>query len=407
MKYAYKAVNINGKEAEGVVEARDKKTALLTLRDRSLFPTELKEVKPMSALNIDIGSSKIPKKALGVFCSQFATILKAGVPTAQALGIIAEQTEHKRLKAILFTVNEDIQKGFTLSQAIGQHQKSFPDILVSMIEAGEASGTLDTSLERLALQFDKENKLREKVKAAVTYPIIVGSLAVLIVVALMIFVVPLFVSIFAQMQAELPPLTKAILAISDFIRNQWPLIICFIALLVLLWKTYKRSATGRMQLDKIKLRLPIFGKISLKLLAAQFSRTLCTLISSGVPLTDSMLITGRAVSNRFAERKVEYVAEQVKEGKTLSSSFAQMQLLPNMLVQMTKIGEESGTLDYMLERTADYYEMEAESAIQRLTTLLEPLMILFVGGLVLLIALSILTPVFQMSQNVSNYMNKQ
>ncbi len=404
MKFAYKAVNITGKEIEGVIDAQAKKVALETLRERALFPTEIKEVQPMSALNVSIGSSKIPKKALCIFCQQYGTILKAGVPTAQALSIITEQTEHKKFKSLLMVVNDDIQKGFTVSQALNQHARSFPDILISMIEAGEASGTLDTSLERLAMQFEKENKLQEKVKAAITYPIIVGTLAIVIVVALLIFVVPMFVTIFAQMQAEIPPSTQFLLDLSAFIKNQWIIIICFVVFMIFAWKAYKRSSSGRLQLDKIKLRLPMLGKINLKLLSARFSRTLCTLIGSGVPLPESMRITGKAISNRFAELKVEYVSEQIKEGKTLSASFLQMQLLPTMLIQMTKIGEESGTLDYMLDKTADYYEQEAESAIQRLTALLEPMMIIFVGGLVLMIALSILMPVFSMASNMNKSM---
>ena len=405
MKFAYRAVNIAGKETEGIIDTTDKKSVLQILRDRSLFPTEISEVRQPSALNMEIGSAKIPKKALGLFCQQFATILKSGIPTAQALAIITEQTENKKLKKILLSVSEEIQKGFNLSQALSQHKKVMPDILISMVEAGEASGTLDTSFERLATQFEKDNKLRDKVKSAVTYPILVGSFAVIMVTALIVFVIPMFVSIYSQMDAELPPLTQFLINLSNFIRNQWIIIICLIVIFIFAWKSYKRSPSGRYTLDRLKFKLPLLGKINLKLLAARFARTLCTLIASGVPLPESMLITGRAVSNRFAEKKVEYVEDQVKEGKNLSASFAQMQLLPSMLIQMTKIGEESGTLDYMLDRTADYYEQEAETSIQRLATLLEPLMIIFVGLLVLVIALAILVPIFQMAQNINKKMN--
>lgn len=402
MKFSYKAVNLSGKQTEGILEATDKRSVITTLRERSLFPLEVREVPSPSVLNMEIGSSKIPKKALGLFCSQFASILKAGVPTAQALSIITEQTEHKKLKKILITVSEEIQKGFTLSQALGQHRKALPDMLISMIEAGEASGTLDLSLHRLAVQFDKENRLHDKVKSATTYPIIVGGFAIVMVIAMIIFVIPLFVSIFEQTGAPIPALTQFLINLSKFIQNQWILIICAVVLLIFAWKAYKKSEKGRYAIDRIKLRLPLIGKINLKLMAARFSRTLCTLISSGVSLPESMSITGRAISNKFAEKKVDYVEGQIKEGKTLSSSFALMGLLPNMLIQMTKIGEESGTLDYMLDRTADYYEQEAESSIQRLATMLEPMMIIFVGALVLVIALSILMPVFQMSSSINN-----
>ena len=405
MKFSYKAVNIGGKQTEGILDATDKRSVITTLRERSLFPLEVNEVPSPSVLNMEIGSSKIPKKALGLFCNQFASIIKAGIPTSQSLSIITEQTEHKKLKKILTIVNEEIQKGLTLSQALAQHKKILPDMLVSMIEAGEASGTLDLSLQRLAIQFDKENRLRDKVKSATTYPMIVGGFAIIMVTAMIIFVVPMFVSIFEQTEAPIPALTQFLIDLSMFIQSQWILILCAVALLIFGWKAYKSSAKGRYAIDRIKLRLPIIGKISLKLLAARFSRTLCTLISSGVSLPEAMLITGRAISNKFAEKKVEYVEGQVKEGKALSSSFAQMGLLPAMLIQMTKIGEESGTLEYMLDRTADYYEQEAESSIQRLATMLEPMMIIFVGGLVLVIALAILMPVFQMSSSINNKMH--
>jgi type IV pilus assembly protein PilC len=274
-----------------------------------------------------------------------------------------------------------------------------------MVEAGEASGTLDLSLYRMAVQLEKENRIRDKVKAATTYPMIVGCFAIIVVTALIVFIVPMFVSIFAQLDAKIPPVTQFLIDLSNFVKNQWILLICAVALLVFGWKSYKNSANGRYAVDRVKLKLPIIGKINIKLMAARFSRTLCTLISTGVPLPESMLITGRAISNRFAEKKVEYVEDQIKEGKTLSSAFAKMELLPSMLIQMTKIGEDTGTLDFMLERTADYYEQEAETAIQRLSTLLEPMMIIFVGGLVLVIALAILVPVFQMAQNMNKTMN--
>ncbi len=396
IKYLYKAANKAGQTIEGVIEASDEKSVIIDLRLKSLFLIELSEINPKSSLDISLGSAKIPKKALAVFCTQFASILKAGVPLTQALSIMDEQTENKKLKKILQSVAEELQRGKGLSEAFSEHEKSLPSILIEMIEAGEVSGTLDLSLERLALHFEKDHQIAKKVKSAMMYPIVVSIVTVLVVIFLLVFVVPSFMGFFEGSTAEVPGITKALIAISDAVINGWPYIIAIIFLIVVAFKLYKATKSGRLKIDTLKLKAPLIGKPMMKILAARFSRTLATLTSTGITLTQSLRITSKVVSNKLAEVKLLEVEEQIKQGKTLYASIKDANLFPSMTVHMTKIGEESGTLDQMLEKSAEYFEDEADTAITKLTTLLQPILLVVVAAIILFIMLAILLPIFSM-----------
>jgi len=400
IKYLYKAANRAGHTVEGVIEAADRKAVLFALRSKALYLLDLSEVTPRASLDINIGSGKIPKKILAVFCTQFASILKAGVPLVQALGILTEQTEHKQLQKILTTVSDELQTGKSLSEAFSAHERALPPMMIKLIEAGEMSGTLDISLQRLAVQFEKDYKLQKKVKGAMTYPIVVGVVAVLVVVFLLVFIMPTFTSIFGGMDADLPGITRFMLSVSDAVVTGWPFILGFLALFYVLFRFYKASAAGRTQLDNLKLKMPVVKKAMTRIIAARFARTLATLTASGVSLTQALRIGSKVVANKVAENKLLDIEEQIKRGVSLHAAISQETIFPKMMMHMAKIGEESGTLDEMLEKAADYFEDEAESAIEKLTTLLQPIMLVIVAVIVLLIMLSVMLPMFTLYSNV-------
>ena len=400
IKYLYKAANRAGHTVEGIIEAADRKAVLFALRAKSLYLLELSEVAQKVSLDIQIGSQKIPKKVLAVFCTQFASILKAGVPLVQALNILTEQTEHKQLQKILTTVNEELQAGKGLSESLSAHEKALPPIMIKLIEAGEMSGTLDLSLQRLAVQFEKDYKLQKKVKGAMTYPTIVGVVAVLVVIFLLVFIMPKFTAIFATLKTEMPGITKFFLSLSDFVVHDWMYILGFVALFIVLFRFYKGSAAGQMQIDGMKLKLPVVKKAMVRILAARFARTLATLTASGVSLTQSLRIASKVVSNKVAENRLIDIEEQIKRGVSLHAAISRESMFPKMMMHMTKIGEESGTLDQMLEKAADYFEDEAESAIDKLTALLQPIMLVLVAVIVLMIMLSVMLPMFSIYSSV-------
>ncbi len=400
IKYLYKAANKAGQTVEGVIEATDKKAVVYELRAKSLYLLNLSEINAKTSMEITIGSAKIPKRVLSIFCSQFSSILKAGVPLVQALTMLEEQTDHKKFKGILASVCDDLQRGKGLSESLALHERALPTIMIQMIEAGEVSGTLDLSLDRLAVTFDKDYRIARKVKSAMTYPIIVGVVAVLVVIFMLAFVIPKFVGIFASMNTELPGITKAVMGLSDFVINQWMYLLGGILLIYVLFKMFKSSEQGRLALDTFKLQFPLVKKASIRLMSARVSRTLSTLTATGIALTQSLRIASKIVNNKLAEHKLLEVEEQIKQGRSLYEAVGAAGIFPSMMMHMAKIGEESGTLDQMLERAAEYFEEEADVAVTRLTTMLQPILLVIVAVLVLGIILAVLVPMISIYTNI-------
>jgi len=400
IKYLYKAANKAGQTVEGVIEASDKKAVVYELRAKSLYLLDLSEINAKTSTEITIGSAKIPKRVLSIFCSQFSSILKAGVPLVQALTMLEEQTDHKKFKGILASVCDDLQRGKGLSESLSMHERALPSIMIQMIEAGEVSGTLDLSLDRLAVTFDKDYKIARKVRSAMTYPIIVAIVAVLVVIFMLAFVIPRFAGIFESMNTELPGITKAVMGISDFVTNQWMYLLGGILLIYVLFKTFKSSPQGRLALDKFKLTFPLVKKASIRLMSARVSRTLSTLTATGIALTQSLRIASKIVNNKLAENKLLDVEEQIKQGRSLYDAIGAADIFPSMLMHMAKIGEESGTLDQMLERAAEYFEEEADVAVTRLTTMLQPILLVIVAVIVLGIILAVLVPMINIYTNI-------
>lgn len=401
-KFQYKAKNISGKIIEGIYEAPTKQNVVDMIRQKSFYLIEIKELAERKDIKeLDL-FAKVTVKDLTIFCKQFASILKAGVPLIQTLMMLGQQTENPLLQNMIRKISDDIQKGSTLSAAMQIHNKYFPPILIHMVRAGEVSGTLENSLEVMAVHFEKSYKLKQKVKSAMIYPVVVSVVAVAVVILLLVFVVPTFSGIFDNAGAELPGVTKALLALSDFLRNSWFVLIIIVAIIFIGYKMYASNDSGRLEIDRIKLRIPLLGDVLSKSIAASFARTMSTLMGTGVGITEALNITANVVNNSYAHEKMGVIERQVNEGKGLYQPASDSQLFPAMLNNMIMLGEESGNLEEMLGKTAVFYEEEVDEATKRLTTMLEPLIVVFLGGVVAFIVIAIMLPMFEMSNIIAN-----
>ncbi|MGI6169174.1 MAG: type II secretion system F family protein, partial [Christensenellales bacterium] len=396
-RYRYKATNLKGRMISGVFEGTDSAAVIAMLRQKDYYPLEVEEAQEKRSGSIDIElSKKIPLHPLALFCTQLATVLRAGVPLVAALDMLRQQTEHKRLKAIINDVYDKIQTGNSLSGAFSDHAERFPDIFISMLEAGELSGNIDEVLHRMGITFEKDYKLKKKVKSALTYPKIISIFALIVVVGLLIFMVPTFTNLYASFDQALPGPTQLLLDLSSFIVSNWLLLLLLIAIIIALVKIYLSSPAGKLAFAKMMLRIPVFGKLNVKIVSARFTRTLSTLLSSGVALTSSLEVTARAVGNVVLEKGLLFTADQIQEGQSLSSALSGLNVFPPMVINMVQLGEESGTLESFLSKTADSFDSDAEDALSQMTGMIEPLVIIVMGGLVMFIALSMLLPMFTM-----------
>lgn len=400
-KYQYKAKNMSGKTIEGIYEAPTKQNVVDMIRQKSFYLLEIKELQDRKDIKEMDLFAKVSVKDLTIFCRQFSAILKAGVPLIQALQMLGEQTENPVLQNIIRKVSEDIQKGSTLSVAMSAHSKHFPPILIHMVHAGEISGTLENSLEVMSVHFDKAYKLKRKVKGAMIYPALVLSVSVVVVIFLMVFVVPTFIGLFENSGTELPGITKLLISMSTGMKKNIIAIVLGIILLIAGYKVYVSSDSGRLAVDKLKLRIPLIGNVQIKSIAATFARTMSTLMGTGVGITEAIRITGNILDNSHAIQKMEIIERQVKEGKGLYSPARESAIFPSMLTNMIMLGEESGTLEDMLSKTALFYEEEVDEATQRLTSMMEPLIIVFLAAVVAFIVIAIALPMFDLSNTVA------
>lgn len=400
-KFQYKAKNMAGRIIEGVYEAPSQQAVVEMVRQKSFYLLEIKEIIERKDIKEMDLFSKITIKDITIFCKQFAAILRAGVPLIQALHMLTNQTENKLLQNIIHKISEDIQKGSSLSMAMSAHGKKIPPILIHMIHAGEVSGTLENSLEVMSEHFEKAHKLRQKVKSAMIYPILVCVVAVIVVIFLMTFVVPTFIKLFESSGTELPFITRMLIAMSGFLKNNFLIILLFTVLLVGGIKFYLSSEKGRLSFDQAKFRMPLFGELQTKSIAANFSRTMSTLMSTGVGITEALNITSQVLENTYARKIMGKIEMQVKEGKGLYVPVRESKLFPVMMENMIMLGEESGTLENMLSKTADFFEDEVDEATKRLTTMLEPMIIMVLGIVVAFIVIGIALPMFDLSKTVA------
>jgi len=401
-KFSYKARNQAGKLVTGYVEAENRNKAITLLRERKLFVVEIKEAPSGSvSLSLDkIFQKKVSIKELAILCRQFATMTQAGVPILQCLSILFQQCDNKTLKVTLKKVIEKLEGGMSLTESLKSFPKVFPQIFISMVEAGEVGGALDQVLERLAIDFEKEHVLKEKVKSVMIYPAIVLVVAVLAVAALMVFVVPKFVTMLTDMKAPIPLTTQLMILFSSFLKDFWYIALLLIFGAILGYKQAVRTEPGKKMMDRFVLKLPVFGTMIRKIIIARFCRSLSTLLSSGVPVLQSLDVVKNIAGNYVVIKSITEAEESIKEGQSISLPLQKSGVFPPMVTKMMAIGEETGSIDSLLEKIAVYYEREVEDLVARLSSMLEPILIVGMGGIVGFIILSIMLPMFSAIDNV-------
>lgn len=393
----------SGKTSRGVVEtgemtANSKDEVINQLRRKNITATLIKPKEGKKALfaGLSFGGS-VGDKDIVVFTRQFATMIDAGLPLVQALDILSTQVENKMLAKGLATIKNDVESGSTYADALKKHPRIFSDLYANMVAAGESGGILDTILNRLAAYIEKAMKLKKKVKGAMVYPIVVSTIAIVCIAVIMVFVVPTFSKMFTQMGGELPAPTKFVMAVSNFMAGIGGLmtLIFFVGAFIGL-KQFRRTEQGKRITDNIFLKLPIFGILLRKVAVAKFTRTLGTLISSGVPILDGLEITAKTAGNKVIEYAVMDVRKAVSEGKTLAEPLMKAKTFPPMVTHMISVGESTGALDSMLSKIADFYDDEVDNAVSNLTAMMEPMLMVFLGGSVGFIVIAMYLPIFKL-----------
>jgi type IV pilus assembly protein PilC len=395
--YTYSAINAQGVELSGSIHAPDRDAAREQLRVRGLLAQNLIELPASGEASVRTAFKKIKAKSLQVFSRQFATMIDAGLSVVAALVILEEQTEDKYLAAVVKELRADVEGGLLLSQALARHPKVFSRLYVAMVEAGEAAGILDTVLDRVAFQIEKETAIKRRVKGAMIYPTMVLIFATLVLIGMLMFLVPVFVKIFQDLGGELPTLTQWVVNVSNFLRSKYYIVFPALAGVFFGLRKAKRTEQGRQVWDRIKLKIPMkIGAVVLKVTMARFSRTLSTLIAAGVDIIKALEITGQTAGNWVVEEALADVRNQVQEGIPIAQPLAANPVFPPMVSHMIKIGEETGELEKMLAKVADFYEDEVDSSISSLTSIIEPLMMIGVGCMVGVTIISMYLPMFKM-----------
>ena len=394
--YAYTAINANGLELTGEVHAPTIEAAREQLRVRGLLADLLEELPASGEEGVRTALKKVKPKSLQIFSRQFATTIDAGLNVVTSLHILEQQTDDKYLAVVIGEVRADVEGGSLLSQALARHPKVFSRLYVAMVEAGEAAGILDEVLDRLALQIEKESSIKRRVKGAMVYPTLVVCFAFLVLTAMMLFLVPVFQKMYTQLGGELPALTQAIINVSDLIRTSWYLVFPGIGLSIFSFFRWKRTEHGRRNWDRFKLKIPMkIGDIVVKVTMARFARTLSTLVAAGIDIIKALEITGTTAGNWVVEDALKTVREKVHRGIPIAQPLVEHPVFPPMVSQMVKIGEETGELDAMLEKIADFYEEEVDASISALTSIIEPIMMIGVGIVVGVVILSMYLPMFK------------
>lgn len=390
----------SGKTPKGIIEsgemtATSREDVIAQLRKRNIVPTVITE-KPKKVRRLGLGG-KVKDKDIVVFTRQFATMIDAGLPLVQALDILSAQVENKTLGKTLQEIKVDVESGATYADALKKHPKIFSELYVNMVAAGEAGGILDTILNRLASYIEKAMKLKKKVKGAMVYPAVVTSIAVLVIAIIMIFVVPTFSKMFSQLGGTLPLPTRIVINLSNFIAGIGGLLILggIIAFIIFIVQV-RRTEKGRYIIDSILLKLPIFGVLLNKVAVAKFTRTLGTLVSSGVPILDGLEITAKTSGNKVIEYAIMEVRKGVVGGKTLAEPITKAKVFPPMVTHMIAVGESTGALDAMLSKIADFYDDEVDASVSNLTAMMEPLLMIFLGTTVGFIVIAMYLPIFKL-----------
>lgn len=394
--YVYRVRDRNGRVISGAIEAENQMAVASKLRGMGYVVIDISEKKEAVGFGgFSFIKRGVKTKDITVFARQFATMINAGVSITKALAILTEQTESPTLKTVINQIQKDVEGGLSLSEALTKHPQVFPPIFVNMTRAGEAGGVLDEALIRIAEHFEKDMELKGKIKSALSYPLAVLGLALVLVFAMIIFIVPIFVGMFNQLGGQLPLPTKILLALSGFIRGFWWLLGGALFGLVFAYRQAKKNPQALFIIDSTKLKLPVFGILTQKMSLAKFTRTFATLIASGVPILQAMDIVADTAENAVITKAVKEARASIKEGETISKPLSTSKVFPPMVVQMIAIGEETGALDTMLNKVADFYDSEVTATVESLTSMLEPILMMFLGLSVGGILISIYMPMFQ------------
>ena len=395
--YVWAGKTKKGRSLKGEVEAADERIARIQLKKRSIEVKKLKQ-KPKDLFeNISFMQPKVTNKDLVIFTRQFSTMIDAGLPLVQGLNILGEQTENKTFRNMLKQITKDVEGGSTLADALGKHSKVFDSLFVNLVAAGEVGGILDTILQRLAAYIEKAEKLKSQIKGAMTYPIVVVGIAIIVIAVIMIFVIPVFQDMFSSFGKALPVPTQVVVAMSDFIKGNIHYMIGGLIVFVWALRRYRKTVSGKRNIDSLLLKLPIFGELIKKVAVARFTRTLGTMVSSGVPILDALEITAKTAGNVIVEEVIFDARSSIAEGQTIAEPLSETDIFPGMVTQMISVGESTGSLDTMLEKIADFYDDEVDATVSAMTSMLEPLLMLFLGGSIGGLVVAMYLPIFQMA----------
>lgn len=398
-RYKYLGRDRKGRK-EGIVTAQSKREAMLQLKEKGIKVTEVTEL-PETLLTKEISfGSAVKLQDFVIYLRQFATLIKAGISVVDATAILAEQTESKALKKALLSVEQDLKDGNPLSTAAAKHKKVFSSMFVNMIRAGEATGSMDETLERLATHFEKQHYTKQKIISALTYPIAIAIIAFIVVIFLLVSVVPTFVDMFADFDSELPAITKFVLSASEFMQSFWWVVVLIVIAIVVAIVMIRNNKSSKYYMDYFLLRVPIFGKILQKAAIARMTRTLSSLFTSSVPILQAISIVESIIENEVMAKVLIKSRSALEQGQSLTVPMKGHWVFPPLVTQMIAIGEETGSLDEMLGKVADFYEKEVDTATDQLKSLIEPIMIVFLAGIVGTIVTAILVPMFEIFNHV-------
>lgn len=400
--YSYIAIEKNGKEIKGSMESDSREKVEQKLRSQGCIPLEIKEQNALQKdIKIGVGK-KVKTRDLSVFCRQFVSMLRAGVSIVEALDMLSIQTENKTLSQAIREVRTEIGKGSTLSEAMEKQNKVFPPMLINMVEAGENSGSIDKSLERMAIQFEKEAKLKGMMKRSMMYPMVLGVVALVILIVMLTYVIPNYMEMFEGYDFDMPALTLGIMHMGDFVKNHAILLVAIIVAIVMGIKSWKKTESGQEFFGKRAIKIPVFKNLNIKTYSSVFARTLSTLMQAGIPMIDAVDSVANTMTNILYKRELLKAKEEIAKGVPLSEPLKNGGLFPPMVVHMMAIGEETGEIEEMLDKLADYYDEEVEVTTQTVLALLEPMIIVFMAIIVVILIAAIMGPMLSLYNGVGN-----
>ena len=398
--FKWEGKTLKGSVKKGEMEAPSEAAIRIHLRQQSIIPTKIATKGKEFKISLPGGGKKVNQRSIAIFTRQLATMIDAGLPLVQSLDILSSQQDHKVFKNIIREIREDVEGGSTFAGALKKHPSTFDDLYTNLVVAGEEGGILDNILNRLSNYIEKAEALKKKVKSAMIYPVIIISVAILVVIILMIFVIPVFETIFKSAGQSLPLPTLIVLTMSKIIKKYIVVIIPAAILFVFLFRKFYKTEAGKTLIDRLLLKVPVFGMLLKKVAVARFARTLGTLVSSGVPILDGLLIVSKTAGNRTIETALMSARASIREGETIAEPLSRSSIFPPMVTQMISVGESTGALDSMLTKIADFYDDEVDVAVSNLTSLLEPFLMVFLGVVIGGVVIAMYLPIFQMASAI-------